>query len=143
MTQVHIREFAFPADYAAAKRLWESAGAGIRVGPSDTPAEIQKKLQRDPDLFLVAEAGSELVGTVIGGFDGRRGTVYHLAVSPQFRRRRVASRLMAELETRLRAKGCIRAYLVVRPHNLEAMKYYQSIGWGLLDDSLFAKDLVR
>ena len=142
MTDIRIREFKYPEDYAAAIRLWESAGAGIRVGPSDAPSEIQKKLQRDPDLFLVAEAGTELAGTVIGGFDGRRGTVYHLAVSPEFRRRGVGTQLMEALEGRLQAKGCIRAYLVVRPDNLEAMEYYETIGWGKLDDYLFAKDLA-
>lgn len=142
MTDIHIREFRHPADYDAAIRLWESSGAGIRVGASDAPEEIEKKVQRDPDLFLVAEAGGEMIGTVIGGFDGRRGMVYHLAVAPAYRRRGLASRLMGELERRLRLKGCIRAYLVVRPDNLDAMKYYETIGWGHLDDYLFAKNLT-
>jgi ribosomal protein S18 acetylase RimI-like enzyme len=143
MTDIQIREFEFPKDYAAARHLWETAGAGVRVGASDTPEEIQKKLSRDPDLFLLAEAGSELVGTVIGGFDGRRGLVYHLAVAPDYRRQGIATLLMNELEQRLRAKGCIRAYLLVRPDNPDALKYYAAIGWGVLDDTIFAKDLPR
>jgi ribosomal protein S18 acetylase RimI-like enzyme len=143
MKDILIREFQYPGDYGTAIELWESAGAGVRVGPSDAPEEIQKKLKRDPDLFLVAEAGSELIGTVMGGFDGRRGMVYHLAVSAPFRRRGVATQLMAELERRLRLKGCIRAYLVVFPDNVAAMRHYESIGWGLLQDSLYAKDLPR
>jgi ribosomal protein S18 acetylase RimI-like enzyme len=49
---------------------------------------------------------------------------------------------MEELERRLRGKGCIRAYLVVRPDNNDAMKYYETIGWGRLDDYLFAKNLT-
>ena len=51
------------------------------MGRSDTLAEITKKVQRDPDLFLVAEADGRLIGSVIGGFDGRRGMIYHLAVA--------------------------------------------------------------
>ena len=141
MTEIHIRQFRYPEDYESALGLWNSVGAGVRVGPSDTPEEIQKKMERDPDLFLVAEAGPNIVGTVIGGFDGRRGTVYHLAVADDFRRQGVASQLMGELEQRLRNKGCIRAYLVVRPDNESAMKYYEAIGWGQLDDFLFAKNL--
>jgi len=142
MTPIHIRQFKYPEDYSAAIQLWESVGAGVRIGASDAPAEVLKKLQRDPDLFLVAKSGSEIIGTVIGGFDGRRGMVYHLAVALAFRRRGVASRLMAEVEDRLRHKGCIRCYLLVRPDNLDAVKYYEGIGWGLLDDYIFAKDLV-
>jgi ribosomal protein S18 acetylase RimI-like enzyme len=141
VTPYQIREFQYPDDYAAALRLWESAGAGVRIGPSDTREEIRKKLRRDPDLFLVASFRKELIGTVLGGFDGRRGTVYHLAVSGPHRRTGVASGLMKELEHRLRKKGCIRAYLVVRPDNPGAMRYYESMGWGLLDDHVFAKNL--
>jgi ribosomal protein S18 acetylase RimI-like enzyme len=116
---------------------------GVRVGPSDTPSEIEKKLARDPDLFLVAEIDGKLIGTVIGGFDGRRGFVYHLAVAAPFRRGGVASRLMQEVENRLRAKGCIRSYLLVRPDNADALDFYRKTGWSVLDDVIFAKDLAR
>lgn len=138
---VRIRQFHYPQDYAAALRLWEDSGAGVRVGPSDGPAELERKLERDPDLFLVAEAGNQLVGTVMGGFDGRRGMVYHLAVSQPFRRRGIGSRLMAELEDRLRGKGCLRCYLLVQADNLDAVKYYEAVGWRSLDDHVLGKDL--
>jgi ribosomal protein S18 acetylase RimI-like enzyme len=115
---------------------------GVRVGPSDSASEIAKKLARDPDLFLVAEIDGRLIGTVIGGFDGRRGFVYHLAVAAPFRRNGIASRLMQEVEGRLRAKGCLRSYLLVRPDNLDAQSYYEKAGWSVLDDVVFAKDLT-
>ncbi len=143
MMPISIREFRYPDDYERAVRLWRGAGDGVRVGPSDTPEEIRKKLRRDPDLFLVAEADGQLVGTVIGGFDGRRGLVYHLAVAERFRRQGVASQLMRELESRLREKGCIRCYLIVRLGNDGAMRHYESLGWQRLDDDvLYGKDLV-
>ena len=82
---ITLREFQYPGDYAAARSLWENAGPGIHVRRSDEPEEIQKKLQRDPDLFLVAESRGRLVGTIIGGFDGRRGLIYHLAVDAAYR----------------------------------------------------------
>ncbi|NOH02579.1 MAG: hypothetical protein HND47_11805 [Chloroflexi bacterium] len=66
--------------------MWQGIESGMHVGRSDTPGEIQKKIQRDPDLFLVAEADGRLIGTVIGGFDGRRGMIYHLAVEKKFPR---------------------------------------------------------
>jgi ribosomal protein S18 acetylase RimI-like enzyme len=142
MAPVSIREFHYPEDYPAAIELWSATKEGVRIGPSDAPAEIEKKLQRDPDLFLVAEADGKLIGTVIGGFDGRRGFVYHLAVAASFRRSGVGSRLMAEVESRLRGKGCIRCYLLVRPDNSTAIRHYERGGWRLLDDLLYAKDLA-
>ena len=139
---VCIREFRIAEDHASAIRLWETAGNGVHVGPSDTAAEIEKKLQRDPDLFLVAEAEGRLVGTVIGGFDGRRGFIYHLAVLPEYRRRGVGGQLMDEVETRLRAKGCIRCYLLVMTDNHDALNYYEKRGWQLMNDLPLAKDLL-
>ncbi len=142
MAPICIREFHAPDDYTRALRLWEEMEKGIHVGPSDAPAEIDKKLERDPDLFLVAEDGGDLIGTVIGGYDGRRGFIYHLAVHADHRSRGVGSRLMNEVEARLRARGCIRCYLFVTPDNVEAMQYYQKRGWQLMDNLPYAKDLV-
>jgi ribosomal protein S18 acetylase RimI-like enzyme len=129
MTDICLREFHYPEDYPAARRLWENAGSGIQVRRSDEPAEIQKKLQRDPDLFLVAEADDRLVGTVIGGFDGRRGLVYHLAVEASFRQTGVGSLLMEAVESRLKAKGCLKCYLLVTVENENAMRFYAARGW--------------
>ena len=70
---IQLREFCFPSDYEQVYLLWQSVERGVRVGRSDTQGEIEKKIARDPDLFLVAEAAGRIVGSVIGGFDGRRG----------------------------------------------------------------------
>lgn len=83
-SSIQIREFRFPADYESVHALWAGMEKGVRVGRSDTPAEIERKLSRDPDLFLVAESDGCIVGSVIGGFDGRRGLIYHLAVAAAF-----------------------------------------------------------
>lgn len=116
---------------------------GVRFGRSDVPAEIEKKLARDPDLFLVAESDGELVGTVIGGFDGRRGMVYHLAVAHAHRRRGVAEALMCEIEKRLVAKGCIRAFLIAHADNVEARALYEKQDWVLLaNDVVYSKDIA-
>ncbi len=112
-----IREFVLDRDYATALALWRACGPGVRVGMSDTRDEIAKKLARDPDLFLVAEEGGQMLGTVIGGFDGRRGMVYHLAVAEAWRGRGLGRALMAELEARLKAKGCKKYYLLVTADN--------------------------
>ena len=142
MSSVCIREFRYPDDYEAAIALWNGMDYGVHVGPSDAPVEIQKKLTRDPDLFLVAEDGERMIGTVIGGFDGRRGMVYHLAVAPGYREHGVGSDLMRAVETRLKAKGCIRCYLLVMLDNAEAIHFYEQRGWSRMPDYPYAKDLT-
>ena len=130
---LRLREFQYPADYPAARFLWEHAGPGIHVRRSDEPEEIQKKLQRDPDLFLVAEAQGRLIGTIIGGYDGRRGLIYHLAVEATYRQQGIGSLLMNEVERRLKAKGCIKCYLMVADDNEDAMRYYEKRHWERMD----------
>jgi ribosomal protein S18 acetylase RimI-like enzyme len=142
VAEINLREFKFPQDYSAARTLWENAGPGINVRRSDEPAEIQKKLERDPDLFLVAEAGGMIVGTVIGGFDGRRGLIYHLAVEAKYRTQGIGGLLMDEVERRLKAKGCIRCYLMVTNENSEAMRFYEGRSWERMETVYtYAKDL--
>lgn len=141
--QFTIREFHFPKDYNAVIELWANMEKGVRVGRSDTPEEIQKKLDRDPDLFLVAELAGQIIGTVIGGYDGRRGLIYHLAVLRDLRGRGIGTRLMAEVEDRLRTKGCLKCYLIALEDNTEAMQFYERLGWReMTEDRLFGKEFL-
>jgi ribosomal protein S18 acetylase RimI-like enzyme len=140
---VQIREFRFLEDFPQVENLWASMERGVSLGRSDTPEEIQKKLTHDPDLFLVAEDDGQIIGTVIGGYDGRRGLIYHLAVAASYRGRGIGSRLMDEVESRLRAKGCLRCYLLVTTNNSEGMQYYERHGWERMDFVVtYGKNLV-
>jgi ribosomal protein S18 acetylase RimI-like enzyme len=143
ISPVRIREFQYPADYRQVFELWSSIEKGVHVGRSDSPVEIQKKLARDPDLFLVAESGHKIIGSVIGGYDGRRGLIYHLAVDASCRGRGIGSMLMDEVESRLRARGCLKCYLLVTRDNTEVENYYRQRGWQQMDSvHLFGKELM-
>ena len=137
-----IRDFRFPEDYEEVYNLWENAGSGIHLRRSDEPEEIAKKLQRDPTLFMLAEIDGRIVGSVIGGFDGRRGMMYHMAVAKPFRRKGIGETLMEALERRLKEKGCIRYYLLVAKDNIEAVEFYQKRGWEIMDLFAMGKDLA-
>ncbi|KKN20072.1 hypothetical protein LCGC14_0939230 [marine sediment metagenome] len=67
--------------------LWRKAG--ISVSSSDTKEELEKMHQRNPQLFLLCVIKENLVGVVMGGFDGRRGYVHHLAIDPEYQKSRV------------------------------------------------------
>jgi ribosomal protein S18 acetylase RimI-like enzyme len=141
-SSVQIREFRFPSDYEQVFELWRGIEKGVHVGRSDSLDEIGKKINRDPDLFLVAESNGIIIGTVMGGFDGRRGLIYHLAVSPAFRGQGIGSHLMDEVESRLREKGCLKCYLLVTLDNIEVADYYMQRGWQHMDQvQLYGKEL--
>ncbi|MBI4786634.1 MAG: GNAT family N-acetyltransferase [Chloroflexi bacterium] len=144
-----IREFTLD-DYDAVYALWQNAGPGIGLGFADTREAIAKKLLRDPDLFLVAvdddshpERSRRIIGTVIGGFDGRRGLIYHLAVEHAYRKRGIGRMLMAEVEQRLKAKGCQRCYLLVKHDAQDVIEFYRKSGWDTSDVTIMGKTLGK
>jgi len=61
------------------------------------------------------------------GFDGHRGWVYYLAVSPDHRRKGLGRALMAAAEAWLRARGAPKIQLMVREEN-EAIAFYEALG---------------
>lgn len=123
---MEIREFRL-VDYDDVVALW--ARAGLLAGRSDERAEIEKKLERDPDLFLIGVDAGVIVAAVIGGYDGRRGWVYHLAVEPKLHASGFGASLLAELESRLRKKGCIKVNLLVDPENSGVTGFYARRGY--------------
>ena len=69
-------------------------------------------LDRSPGALILAFDDDVLVGTIVAGWDGWRGALYRLAVLPPYRRRGIATRLVAEAEQLLRDQGVRRMHLI-------------------------------
>lgn len=134
-----IREFKLD-DYAAVARLWMKAGLGFRLG--DDLDSVKVKVGRDPDLFLVAEEGGRIVGSVMGAWDGRRGWIYHLGVLPEARRNGVASKLIEELEGRMRKKGVSKVNGLVYGWNRASLSFFTKSGYNIQTMKEVEKQLV-
>ncbi len=117
-------------DYDSVKNLWIETGLGLR--PGDDLEEIKLKLERDPDLFLVAEEGGRIVGSVLGAWDGRRGWIYHLGVTPAHQREGVASELVRSVESRMRKKGAVKINAIILESNEPSMKFFAKNGYEIL-----------
>jgi RimJ/RimL family protein N-acetyltransferase len=124
--QTRIRAFS-RADYDQVAALWEAVG--FRSWPTDTRDLVAGKLRRDPDLFLVADIGARIIGTVMGAWDGWRGWAYNVAVHPSHRRQGIGRRLMFELEKRLWAKGARVLNLHYFNESTWARDFYHSLGF--------------
>jgi ribosomal protein S18 acetylase RimI-like enzyme len=137
---VRIREFNLD-DYEAAAALWD-ATPGMS---SPRRQEVERKLERDPSLFLVAEDDScpaEVVGVVIGSYDGRRGWIFRLAVARSHRRQGGGRALVQELERRFHAMGVDRIRVLTLIANEPARRFWDKLGYRGFDQvMLFSKDL--
>ncbi len=126
-----IREFVL-GDYQAVVKLWREAGLVIR--PGDDVEGIKLKLQRDPDLFLVAEEESRIVGVVMGAWDGRRGWINHLAVRTDHQRTGIGTTLVRELEKRLISKGAKKVNAQIYQWNKKSLDFFMAAGYEVHND---------
>lgn len=90
---------------------------------------IDKKLAVNDDLFFVALADNKIVGTIMGGYDGHRGWIYSVAVSPSVRRERIGSQLVSHVERELVAKGAVKINLQIMQGNESVTAFYASLGF--------------
>jgi ribosomal protein S18 acetylase RimI-like enzyme len=124
-----IRPFA-AVDEPAVAALWHAVFPETR--PWNQPAAyIRRKRTVQPELFLVGLRGGELVATVVGGFDGVRGWIYHLAVAPPLRRRGIGRAMMAAVEAALRARGCPKINLQIVDANAAVAAFYERLGYAV------------
>jgi ribosomal protein S18 acetylase RimI-like enzyme len=83
-----------------------------------------------------------VIGTVLAGYDGIRGWIYHLAVRSSKRRAGIARRLMMAAEDQLIALGCPKVNLQVRSTNADVVAFYKEIGYEIEDRISMGKRLV-
>lgn len=109
---------------------------------NDPDLDVDRKLARDADGLLTAISGTAVVGTVMVGYDGHRGWINYLAVDPDVRRAGVGSALMRAAEEHLMALGCPKVNLQIRTSNLDAVRFYESIGYSMDDVVSMGRRLI-
>lgn len=128
-------------DESSVVALWRACGL---VRPQNDPhRDIVRKLQVNAEWFLIAEVDRQIVGTVMAGYEGHRGWINYLAVEPARQRGGLGRALMAEAERLLRAAGCPKINLQVRPDNAGVIAFYERIGFSQDRNVSLGKRLVR
>jgi ribosomal protein S18 acetylase RimI-like enzyme len=120
--------------------LWNSCAL---TRPWNNPQlDIDRKLTVQPEWFLVGEVNGELMASAMFGYDGHRGWVNYLAVSPAHQRHGYARQLMAHGEALLLEAGCPKLNLQVRHTNTQALAFYARLGYGTDEVLSLGKRLI-
>ena len=115
-------------DRAGVIALWERVFPDSQ--PHNEPAKVfDSKLVVADDLLFLAEDAECIIGTVMAGYDGHRGWLYTVAVSPEYRRRGIGTSLVRHAVEALRAAGCIKVNLQIRAENSAVRGFYDSLGF--------------
>jgi ribosomal protein S18 acetylase RimI-like enzyme len=107
--------------------LWEDCGL-LRPW-NDPDKDICRKQAVQSHLFLVAELDDRIVGSAMAGYDGHRGWVNYLATDPAHRHQGIATMVMEAVEKGLAEMGCPKINIQIRADNVQAAKFYESIGF--------------
>ena len=128
MSRIHMEIRAgTAADADEIVHLWQSAGSPPT--PTDTAPHVRAAMAHPGMRLFVMVIEGQIVGSVIGAFDGWRGNIYRLAVHPDYRRRGIARALVAEVERSLDSQGVQRINALVEREDSDAMGFWDAAGY--------------
>jgi putative acetyltransferase len=134
------------ADLPAARELW-GATEHMGIGSADELPELERFLTKNPGLSQVAtiEHGdsTDVVGTVLTGYDGRRAYLYHLAVHRDYRGRGISRRLLDVVVERLEEVGVERCHIMIFTENESGIAAWRHLGWSDRPDiAIMSRDIA-
>ncbi|MCG8334767.1 MAG: GNAT family acetyltransferase [Proteobacteria bacterium] len=129
--QLEIRPYR-ESDESAVIQLWIDCNL---VVPQNNPQnDIKLKMAFQPDLMLVGTIENDIVATAMVGYEGHRGWINYLAVSPSRQRLGLGRKMMEVAEQKLKEIGCPKLNIQVRTTNTGVIEFYKRIGF--LDDNV-------
>lgn len=119
-------------DRSAVIKLWSDCD--LTRPWNDLNKDISRKKAFQPELFLVGvildiQDKEQVIASAMAGYDGHRGSVFYLAVSPEYQNQGIGQQMMSEIETRLMALGCPKLNIVVRSSNDKVLGFYDKLGY--------------
>ena len=117
-------------DYEQAYTLWEKT-EGIGLSDADKKENIRMYLDRNPGLSFVALSKDKIIGTVLCGYDGRRGFIHHLAVDMDRQRQGIGEKLVKKCLETLKQKNIQKCHIFVYRDNVSGKDFWKHIGWKL------------
>ena len=121
-------------DYNEIINLWKNTdGIGLR-GNDDSKKSIGKFIEKNPNTCFVAEYKKEIIGTIMGGNDGRRGHIYHLMVKPEHRKNGLGKKLLEKTEKALKKDGIRKIFLLVFKKNKIGNKFWKNNEYEIRND---------
>lgn len=116
-------------DIPKVQDIWRAVN--IELTYSDKHEELVKMIKHNPELCLVWKDPIEknILGVVLGGFDGRRGWIHHLAIHPSIQGKKYGKLIMDELLLRFKEKNVVKLKLEVLKTNKDVIEFYKKLGW--------------
>ncbi|MBW4444934.1 MAG: GNAT family acetyltransferase [Plectolyngbya sp. WJT66-NPBG17] len=109
---------------------------------NDPHKEIQRKRSVQPELFLVAEIDGRVIATIMTGYEGHRGWLNYLAVTPQYQRQGIGQRMVETAIDQLTEIGCPKVNIQIRTSNKTVIRFYERLGFRIDNVISLGKDCI-
>lgn len=121
-------------DYPAVYELWMSIKNFAIRSLDDSEDGIIRFILRNQGLSVVAVDNERIIGTILCGHDGRRGSFYHVCVAESYRNHGIGKSMAAFALNALREEGINKVNLIAFASNELGNNFWKSIGWTFRDD---------
>ncbi len=127
--KIEIKRFQIK-DYDALIKLWNEAGLPHKPEGRDRKTHIAREIKNKKNcIFLIAWHNKQMVGSVLGTHDGRKGWINRLAVHPEYRNQGIGKRLVKTIEKELHKQGIGIIACLIEDWNTDSIKFFTRLGY--------------
>lgn len=141
MSKIIIREMR-PDDYYQIKEASLKIEE-IRLADFEDKEWHSNFIKMNNELCFVATTNDEITGFVYCGSDGRKATIYHLAVLEKYRKQNIGRMLMDNVETGIKNRNITKAQLLILATNPKVVDFYEKLGWKVRDDVILMSKGIK
>ena len=121
-------------DYEKVHHLWmKIKGFAIR-SIDDSKEGVERFLNRNPGISVVAEEDGKIIGAILCGHDGRRGCMYHVCVDPDYRLKGIGKSMVVFAMEALKKEKINKVSLIAFTKNDIGNAFWKEIGWTKRED---------
>ena len=121
-------------DYEKVHDLWmKIKGFAIR-SIDDSKEGVERFLNRNPGISVVAEEDGKIIGAILCGHDGRRGCMYHVCVDPDYRLKGIGKSMVVFAMEALKKEKINKVSLIAFTKNDIGNAFWKEIGWTKRED---------
>lgn len=124
------------SDFNVIFSLWQKAGLHLTDKQTEL-YDFQNIIKANTSSCFVLTDKNNIIGAVLGTFNGKRGWIYHLAIHPSCHHLGFGTLLLNAAEQQLKKKGAHRINLGVTLTNLKVIPFYEKNGYSVVNDALW------
>lgn len=123
-------------DFPKLYEFWKLVNGVTLAKKTTEKEELEMILKLNPDSCFVAEIDKEIIGSVQGTFNGKRGWIYHLAIKPKYQLNGIGTKLIKITEKILAKKGAKIIYLTIAKTNQKALPFYIKNNYAIFNSAI-------